>query len=171
MENKLETLQKVIESRLDIKLNKNTRKKEYIFARALFYALAYDGKRFTYSTIGKYMGKDHATVLHSVKNVLPQIMFDEKYKRLYDELSLILVDSIDEKTLKIHQYGINNLYMEMKRKEDLIQELSLKLIAAEKTSNKVADALKDLTPEEKETLIDKMILTSKVIKNQRGCYA
>ena len=74
MENKLETLQKVIESRLDIKLKKNTRKKEYIFARALFYALAYDGKRFTYTTIGKYMGKDHTTFLHSINNVFPQIM-------------------------------------------------------------------------------------------------
>lgn len=168
MENKLETLQKVIESRLEVQLNKNTRKKEYIFARALFYALAYDGKRFTYSTIGKYMGKDHATVLHSIKNVFPQIMFDSNYKRLYDELSLIVGNDVDERTLTTHQDGIYNLYQEMQKKEDLIQELSLKLIIAEKTNNKVADALKDLTPEETETLLDKMILTSKVIRNHRA---
>lgn len=168
MKNKLETLQKVIESRLEVKLNKNTRKKEYIFARALFYALAYDGKRFTYSTIGKYMGKDHATVLHSIKNVFPQIMFDANYKRIYDELSLIVGDDVDERTLTTHQDGIYNLYQEMQKKEDLIQELSLKLIIAKKTNDKVADALKDLTPEETETLLDKMILTSKVIRNHRA---
>lgn len=168
MQNKLETLQKVIESRLEVQLNKNTRKKEYIFARALFYALAYDGKRVTYSTIGKYIGRDHATILHSVKNVFPQIMFDENYKRLYDELSLILDDSVDENTSTTHQNGISRLYQEMQKKEDLIQELSLKLIIAEKTNDKVADALKDLTPEETETLLDKMILTSKVIRNHRA---
>lgn len=168
MQNKLEILQKVIESRLEIKLNKNTRKKEYIFARALFYGLAYDGNRFTYSTIGKYMGKDHATILHSIKNVFPQIMFDNNYKRLYDELSLIIEDSVDEKTLRIHQNGIYNLYKEMQKKDDLIQELSLKVIMSEKITNKVSDALKDLTPEETETLLDKMTLTSKVIRNHRA---
>lgn len=167
MENKLETLQKVIESRLDIKLKKNTRKKEYIFARALFYALAYDGKRFTYTTIGKYMGKDHATVLHSIKNVFPQIMFHNKYKSVYDELSLIVGDGIDEKTLITHQDGIYNLYQEMQKKDDIIQDLSLKLILAEKANNRVSEVLKDLTPEETETLLDKMILTSKVIRNHR----
>lgn len=168
MKNKLETLQKVIESRLEVKLNKNTRKKEYIFARALFYGLAYDGKRCTYSTIGKYIGRDHATILHSIKNVFPQIMFDSNYKRLYDELSLIVEDSVDEKTLTTHQDGIYNLYKEMQKKDDLIQELSLKLIISEKINNKVEDALKDLTPEETETLLDKMILTSKVIRNHRA---
>lgn len=167
MENKLETLQKVIESRLDIKLKKNTRKKEYIFARALFYALAYDGKRFTYTTIGKYMGKDHATVLHSIKNVFPQIMFHNKYKSVYDELSLIVGDGIDEKTIMTHQDGIYNLYQEMQKKDDIIQDLSLKLILAEKVNNRVVEVLKDLTPEETETLLDKMILTSKVIRNHR----
>jgi len=167
MENKLETLQKVIESRLDIKLNKNTRKKEYIFARALFYALAYDGKRFTYSTIGKYMGKDHATVLHSIKNVFPQIMFNNRYKRIYDELSLIVGEGVDEKTLITHQDGIYNLYQEMQKKDEIIQNLSLKLILAEKVNDRVADVLKGLTHEETETLLDKMILTSKVIRNHR----
>lgn len=167
MENKLETLQKVIESRLDIKLKKNTRKKEYIFARALFYALAYDGKRFTYTTIGKYMGKDHATVLHSIKNVFPQIMYNNKYKRVYDELSLIVGDGVDEKTLITHQDGIYNLYQEMQKKDDIIQDLSLKLILAEKVNNRVAEVLRDLTPEETETLLDKMLLTSKVIRNHR----
>lgn len=167
MENKLETLQKVIESRLDIKLNKNTRKKEYIFARALFYALAYDGRRFTYSSIGKYMGKDHATVLHSIKNVFPQIMFNNRYKRIYDELSLIVGEGVDEKTLITHQDGIYNLYQEMQKKDETIQKLSLKLILAEKLNDRVADVLKELTHEETETLLDKMILTSKVIKNHR----
>jgi len=168
MQNKLETLQKVIESRLDLNLNKNTRKKEYIFARALFYALAYDGKRFTYSVIGRYMGKDHATVLHSIKNVFPQVMFDNKYKSIYDELSLLVEDGIDEKTLITHQDGIYNLYQEIRRKEDIIQDLSIKLMSAEESNRKINDILKDLTLEEKKTLLDKMTLTSKVIRNHRA---
>lgn len=170
MENKLETLQKVIEARLKIDLRKNTRKQEYIFARALFYALAYDGKRFTYSTIGKYMGKDHATIIHSIKNVLPQVLSQRKYNKLYNELKLLVCDGIDQET-KLNQNGIMNLYDEIERKESLIQELSLKLIKLQNINEVLKDALKDLTPKETETLLDKMLLTSKVIKKQRAMYA
>ena len=170
MENKLETLQKVIESRLKIELNKKTRKQEYIFARALFYALAYDGTRFTYSSIGRYIGRDHATVLHSVKNVFPQIISQKRYKRLYDELRLLISDDVDQET-KLHENGILNLYNEIEKKDSLIQELSLKLIRAQNVNEVLKDALNGLTPEETETLLDKMILTSKVIKKQRMMYA
>ena len=80
---------------------------------------------------------------------------------------MIVGDGVDEKTLITHQDGIYNLYQEMQKKDDIIQDLSLKLILAEKVNNRVAEVLRDLTPEETETLLDKMLLTSKVIRNHR----
>ena len=73
----LKLLQKLVEDRLGIDLMKNTRRTNYVYARALFYGLAYNTNAYSYASIGNYVGKDHATVLHSIKKVLPHVLQNE----------------------------------------------------------------------------------------------
>ncbi len=165
---KLEIVQEIIESRLGLKLNENTRKRKYINARVLFYALAYHETKYGYQKVGRYMGKTHATVLHALNNTLPHVLKENIYKNLYDELKIFLEDDIDEEDLLLYQRGISNLYSELAKKEKMIKELSLQIVSMKCEKDKINNLFKDLTHEEVEVLLDKMNLHSKVIKTQRS---
>ena len=48
-------------------LKKKTRKQPYIFARAYFYYFARENTNCSFAEIGRFVGKNHATVLHGIK--------------------------------------------------------------------------------------------------------
>ena len=53
-----------------IDIKEKTRKRDFSEGRALFYFIARKKTNFTYECIGDYMGKNHASVLHAVKNTI-----------------------------------------------------------------------------------------------------
>lgn len=62
-------LKKVIQEITGIDINEVTRKRETIEARAIYYkVLKQIDKKKSLKSIGASVGKDHATVLHSLKN-------------------------------------------------------------------------------------------------------
>lgn len=87
MSSKLKQIRQLIEDQVGFSLDTNTRKKEVILARAVYYMVARDfdkgPNQLSLSAIGKELGKNHATVLHAINNVSFQIMDDEYYSELY----------------------------------------------------------------------------------------
>jgi hypothetical protein len=89
MKNK-EIIEKV-SNEFGIDITKRTRKREYIYARAVYFKLAQDIFRRSLTSIGNDIGLDHATVLHAINNVFPTIqMFEpfvvKRYNKLYDRI-------------------------------------------------------------------------------------
>jgi len=163
----LKLLKKLIEERLDLKLMEHTRRADYVYARALFYGLAYNTQCYSLSTIGKYLGKDHATVLHSIKNVLPQVLKVEYYIKIYNELRVFInIGGVD--SVKTHEDGVVNLYREIKRQSEQIEALSVQIVKMKINHESVHEAFNGLSNEESEDLVAKMNLHSKVIKAQRS---
>jgi chromosomal replication initiation ATPase DnaA len=67
--------------------NRKTRLKEFVYARHLY---AYFCKKFTndsLTSIGKYINKDHATIIHSNTQISNWITCDEKVKLIYEILN------------------------------------------------------------------------------------
>jgi hypothetical protein len=62
-----------ISTEFGLDIRKRSRKREYIYARAVYYKIARDMFSKTLAEIGGEVGVDHATVLHSMKNVFPVI--------------------------------------------------------------------------------------------------
>ena len=76
----LETLDKIVSSSFDVDIKSKSRHIDIVMARAIFYDLAYNKfKISSLSRIGKYVGKHHTTVLHSLNNLLPIIPKCYKY--------------------------------------------------------------------------------------------
>ena len=65
-----------------------SRKQEYTLARAIYFKLARDFRLGTITAIAKEIDKHHATVLHSNKNVFPQM--DLYFPKFYDHYLFIL---------------------------------------------------------------------------------
>lgn len=110
----LETIKDYIEANIKVSLKKKTRARDMCYARAVYYKLA---KRYTVqslSSIGKLVGRDHATVLHGLKLFDEAIMYSEPLKIVYDSFSI----NVENKNLEdadSNMLDIKNLAEQNKR--------------------------------------------------------
>jgi hypothetical protein len=103
------------ESGIDI--GEKSRKRNVIELRSLFYNVAKKLKPMaSYSAIGRSVGVDHATVLHSMK------MF-EVYTTYNKELDKLKNAIINRYRIEHKFYGIQSIEMEIERLEQQIAEL------------------------------------------------
>ena len=62
----------LINKKTGIDIRRRSRKQDYVFSRCIYYDIAYNRMKLgTLSEVGKQIGLDHSTVVHSLKNVLP----------------------------------------------------------------------------------------------------
>ena len=55
-----------VENELKLNISRNTRKREYVYARAIFFKLCKEFSHQTLSNIGEFVGRDHASVIHGL---------------------------------------------------------------------------------------------------------
>jgi len=84
MKSKLEMLVGLIENETGFDIKKRDRKREVTYARALYCKLAReiieDGERYSYSKIGRFIKRDHASVMHNSNVIFPFAMKEDDYK-------------------------------------------------------------------------------------------
>lgn len=86
---KLENLIKIVSDITGVDIRSNSRDSDHVVARAMYYDIAYNKLRLgSLSSIGRSIGKNHATVLHSINNVFPHIK--RYYKHQYIQYKNIL---------------------------------------------------------------------------------
>lgn len=168
MKNKLETLARLIEKETKFNIRKRDKKREVTYARALYCKLAReireDGERYTYSKIGRVIKRDHATVLHNINVIFPFAIKEYKYKYLYDCMQVLINEDYSDNDLEERKNTIKDLQDAIKVRDEKIIEL--------KRDNIRFNVLVDgLTLEERNELYEKVALTARVIKAQRGAYA
>ena len=148
---KNETLEKIIEYTNEvfkIDIRNQTRKRNYVEARAFYYELARKITNYTLKDIGKPLGKDHATVLYGLMNIV-QFLDEKEIQKGFVKFSWF-----DEEDKLSFSY----LY---KRNKELKKELNKK------------NAVLSLMPQ-LESVYDKMNLEndfiSEIIKNRSEYY-
>jgi hypothetical protein len=65
----IEKVKEIINEELGVNIDKNVRKRNYVEARALYYTILKNSTNLTLSQIGNIVNKNHATVLHGIKNL------------------------------------------------------------------------------------------------------
>ena len=81
-----EMIKEIVEQHYQLKLETNTRKREYVEARSIYYKLLRDKTRLPLSHIGETLNKDHATVLHSLRNLNNWLEYDRQIKTDYNTI-------------------------------------------------------------------------------------
>lgn len=75
-----------MESCLGIDLSFKTRKRNAVYARAVYFKLCKEYTRLSLTDIGASVGVDHATVIHGINNVFPIVMqYDGNLQDLYQD--------------------------------------------------------------------------------------
>jgi hypothetical protein len=86
----LKTIKDAVEEVTGLKINKNTRQREYVMARCLFYHFARELTGRPFAEIGAVTNHDHSTVLHSLKKFNVHYKFDVFFKKSFHALESIL---------------------------------------------------------------------------------
>lgn len=137
----LKEIRSIVEQEFNLNLNNKTRKREYVFARAVYYKLCREITNNSYDDIGKTLDKDHATVLHGVRIFDTFLMQKALFKyelSIYNKVMEVYTDESDknpstliekikaeklklqkekQEVIKIYQ-DINNQYLDLKKKHN-----------------------------------------------------
>ncbi len=78
----VQRIENYINGALDIDIQEPTRKRDIVEGRFLYAAIAKKCTNLSLEKIGKHIGKDHATIIHSLK--VYNAVLSKKYKSLFD---------------------------------------------------------------------------------------
>ena len=123
-----------------------TRQREYVQARSIFYRFARDNKQ-TLQAIGKFLKRDHATVMHSLKKFEQDVEYDSAFRANYNAVKDIL-GNLDVKGCEdatetlLEAYEMRNTYL-------IEQNTELRAKLSRLTSDDTINELLEGIPEDK----------------------
>jgi hypothetical protein len=142
----LEVIRKAVETVTNCDVVERTRQREYVQARSIFYRFARDNKQ-TLQAIGKFLERDHATVMHSLKKFEQDVEYDSAFRANYNAVKDIL-GNLDVKECEdatetlLEAYEMRNTYL-IKQNTELRAKLSR--LTSDDTINELLEGL----PEDK----------------------
>ena len=123
----LKTIKDAVEEVTGLQIDKNTRQREYVMARCLFYHFARELTGRPFAEIGAITKHDHATVIHNLKKFDVHYKFDEDFKKHYNILVSILQPTPSAEDIIEEVGSIDEV---IKQRQDLIDaniKLALKI--------------------------------------------
>jgi len=85
----LQVIREAVETITSCDVVIRTRQVEYVQARSIFYKFARENKQ-TLQAIGKFLDRDHATVIHSLKKFEQDVQYDSAFRAKYNAVRDIL---------------------------------------------------------------------------------
>jgi len=134
----IESIREYVNNTYGLDICKDTRKREYVDARTLYYKLCRDLTKCSLTTIGESVGRDHSIVLHSLKNILHHIDI-EQIELAYVHFGK--VENLPKDSYSYLEYKNGELVKELKKKKAI-----LRLLPQLET---IYNNLNDLTEEQK----------------------
>ena len=142
----LEVIRKAVETITNCDVVERTRQREYVQARSIFYRFARDNKQ-TLQAIGKFLKRDHATVMHSLKKFEQDVEYDSAFRANYNAVKDIL-GNLDVKGCEdatetlLEAYEMRNTYL-------IEQNTELRAKLSRLTSDDTINELLEGIPEDK----------------------
>lgn len=96
IQQKIQTLKNIISVKLNIDLSDRTRRRELVDARAICFKIMRDELNMTFKSIGMEFRKDHATVMHSLRNFKTLLKYDKTFEKSYYNVLYAWQDTFDE---------------------------------------------------------------------------
>jgi len=81
-----ETIKQIVEDYFEIKIDTQTRKREYTEARAMYFKLTRDNTRLSLTAIGQDMNRHYSSVLHSIRQLNTWMETDSMIRNNFNAL-------------------------------------------------------------------------------------
>lgn len=122
-----------------IDIKSDTRKRDYVEGRALFYVIARNKTNYSLTCLGEYLNKHHATVIHAINNVSIHLNKEILAKAF---LHFNLIEDAPKETIAYLKDKTNKLENELKVTEEALRIMP--------RLSKVTAKLNRLTEEQKQ---------------------
>lgn len=152
----LKTIYKYVNNQLNIDIKEDTRKRKYSEGRALFYGLSKSLTKETLGTIGNYLGRDHTTVIHGIKNILP-IIDKNLVTKAYTHFENI--EALPDNFFKKLQLDNNKLKYKLDKAEKIIKKMPSLI--------KISEILEELDDNQCAILVKRMEASAYMIKKEK----
>ncbi len=116
----LDSIKEYVNNLYGLDIEKNTRKREYVDARTLYYKLCRELTKCSLTTIGESVGRDHSIVLHSFKNILHHLDTEEIEKAY---LHFGKVENLPKESYSYLEYQNKKLLNDLKKKDAVLRLL------------------------------------------------
>ena len=123
----LKTIKDAVEEVTGLKIDKNTRQREYVMARCLFYHFARELTGRPFAEIGAITNHDHSTVLHSLKKFNVHYKFDVFFKKSFHALESILEPTPSVEEIVAEVGSIDEVVRQRQELIDANVKLALKI--------------------------------------------
>lgn len=126
----LADIKRFVEKEFKITISRNTRKREYVYARAIYFKLCKEFSHQTLSKIGASVNRDHASVIHGLfvfdVMVLHKDSILNSYSKIRNRLFKETEDDLkkynSENYYKIKYEQLLEEYQELQKRYDMIYE-------------------------------------------------
>ena len=127
-----ETIKEIVENYFELSISRNTRKRQYVEARAIYFKLCREFTQLSLEQIGKSVNRDHASVLHGVRSINTWVQVD---KRMSNSMHILRNKIINYQIEKDETVELNEsivlkyiqLKEQVKWQEEMIQKLNTDL--------------------------------------------
>ena len=109
-----EKLIKKVNRHFNCDITENSRSREIVMARAAYYWIARHTTKSSLAKIGDSVGRDHASVLYSLKNFDDWLRFDEFFKADFEAFKNIILSGYQKNKMTAESmlYKYNSLLIE-----------------------------------------------------------
>lgn len=148
MKMKLDKLAEIVSDETGVDLRSKCRDANHVVARTVYFDLAYNKfKLGSLKEVGKAVGRDHATVIHCLNNILPHMKIYYKemeahHRNLFSYLSEYFSSKEESSSYEDASAKLFNDYLKLKQK---FEELNM---PDNETIRQIVSSMKDL-PDDK----------------------
>ena len=144
----------IVNNYFGISINRKNRQRRYVLARSIFYKLLRDNTKMSFQEIANTFNKNHATVLHSIKQFEGYMEYDSSLRIDYITINRMFLDSVDkiltEKFVDAEsdnpQYiELLTSFNELKNKYDKLKEIHNVLVVDSEKINEKYKKLKEFS--------------------------
>jgi len=128
----LNTIKNIVISETGVDITSKKRDHQTVIHRWLYFKLASETTNHSLNKIGSVVNKDHATVIHGLKQFNIETRWDKDLQAKYDQLSIICLQKFKIKNLEDVTKRIQFVHDELTR----LYELKKKIMSNEFTNTK-----------------------------------
>jgi len=123
-----ETIKEIVESYFKLSISRNTRKRQYVEARAIYFKLCREFTQLSLEQIGESVNRDHASVLHGVRSINTWVEVDKRMKNSMHILrnKIINYQIETDETVELNE-SIVLKYIQLKEQVKELEEINKNL--------------------------------------------
>ena len=146
----------IVNNYFGLDISRNTRQRRYVVARSIFYKILRYNTKMSFQDIADTFNKNHATVLHAIKQLDGYMEFDSSLKIDYITINDLFLNTVDKlltekfndiESIDPQYIDILNSFNQLSRKYDKLKQIHNDLVISSEKVNQKYKKLKEFSDE------------------------